>query len=156
GENHWLYLSATSNLATLLARHGDVREAQRLVLEVLPALEQAARSGSGMDPGYYAAALGTLADTQLALGEARAAADSYRKALGALEPVDPQAYAEIRAELEQGLAKSEAAAAPRNRCTAATALSPAVRVATTHAPSATRASRSTPTARACARSPRCR
>ncbi|HEX7768439.1 MAG TPA: tetratricopeptide repeat protein, partial [Dokdonella sp.] len=115
GENHWLYLSATSNLATLLARHGDVREAQRLVLEVLPALEQAARSGSGMDPGYYAAALGTLADTQLALGEARAAADSYRKALGALEPVDPQAYAEIRAELEQGLAKSEAAAAPRNR-----------------------------------------
>lgn len=115
GDRHWLYLSATSNLATLLARHGDVQEAQQLVLEVLPALEQAASSDSGMDPGYYAAALGTLADTQLALGDARAAADSYRKGLRALEPVDPQAYAEIRAELEQGLAKSVAVAAPRTR-----------------------------------------
>ena len=109
GDQHWLYLGATSNLATLTARHGDPREAQRLVLEVLPALEQAAGSDSGMDAGYYAAALGTLAETQLALGDPQAAERSYRKGLSVLERIDQNAYADVRAELAQGLAKSAAA-----------------------------------------------
>ena len=115
GDRHWLYLGASSNLATLTARHGDPREAQRLVLEVLPALEQAAGSDGGMDGGYYAAALGTLAETQLALGDPEAAERSYRKGLAVLERIDRDAYGEVRAELAQGLAKSAAAASARTR-----------------------------------------
>ncbi|RYD16474.1 MAG: serine/threonine protein kinase [Lysobacteraceae bacterium] len=114
GERHWLYLGASSNLATLKARHGHPREAQRLVLDVLPALEQAAAAGS-MDGGYYAAALGTLGETQLALGDAPAAERSYRKGIAVLERIDREAYGEVRAELAQGLAKSTAAASTRAR-----------------------------------------
>ena len=108
GESHWLYLTTLSNLATLQVRNGHVAEAKALIERVLPGIAAAAETASGMDPGYYAAALGTLAETQLAEKHPGEAAKTWARAAAVLDAVDPNAYAELRAEIRAGLAKTQA------------------------------------------------
>lgn len=99
GRNHYLYRLSVTNLAALKLRAGEAAEAERLVREILPDLEQRDRTLGGVETMYRVSALEVLADAERMQGREQAAAASYVEALDVLGGKEVEEWSALGARI---------------------------------------------------------
>ncbi len=105
GRDHYLYRLSVTNLAALRLRAGRPAEAEGLVREILPGLEQRHDRFGGIETFYWVSALEVLGGAQVMQEELAGAAQSYRQALQSLSQAGDNAWAGLRERIVGKLAE---------------------------------------------------
>ena len=105
GRDHYLYRLSMTNLAALRLRAGRPAEAEGLVREILPGLEQRHDRFGGIETFYWVSALEVLGGAQVMQQELAGAAQSYRQALQSLSGAADDAWPGLRERIVGKLAE---------------------------------------------------